>query len=602
MGNGWPTVDVNHLIILASAALAACQGMRSIGTQQPGVPPAPDVAPSPSVPDTAAPPVAPSPPLTLSVVVEGRCPELGVSFLDNATLVHYGHVPGSSDAGAARLVLAFLRDDGTLDEDPKLGRGLMHRELDMTASAALDVESIGGSWPERVTLSLRGEGGERVGSFSEERAWRGDHWEDAPRVARETPSTRWLNGSKLERDYNAYLAYSVVPPGAAPAPDFTSMRVKGAGPDCVFGETALLARPTGELFLAGTFCGFFPTHGVLSDMGPRPTGEAGVARWVPGGKAKLEKIPDVARHADLVLVDFVEASPTTLFLFGTVANPADAQKPDAYLALHDGTSWSRVETPYHGSVTHHEVAPDGALWVLADHALFERKVDGAWNKLPLEDVASVVWANGRPSWVALRRALARRGDDGQWTRISAPRPAFSSSSELDLGSLSISPKGEVWIHASYEEKRPEWTKPERREALLRAGVAYPAAHCDVAMGSSFSSWPPPATAGCAHPVAILARVSKSAPAQYDFPQTRAALRGHTEILGAEFVEIDIDGKRLLAAKVESIEMGKRLVEIVSQGVAGTRPELVCSEPKVTRTIPFDLGTGALKAGRTANAR
>jgi hypothetical protein len=97
-------------------------------------------------------------------------------------------------------------------------------------------------------------------------------------------------------------------------------------------------------------------------------------------------------------------------------------------------------------------------------------------------------------------------------------------------------------------------------------------------------------------------VSKSAPAQYDFPQTRAALRGHTEIAGAEFVEIDIDGKRLLAAKVDSIETGKRLVEIVSQGVPGTRPELVCAEPKVTRSLTFELGTGALKAGRTASAR
>jgi hypothetical protein len=574
--------------ILASAALAACQGMRTIGTQQPGVPPASDVAPTPGLPDTAAPSVATTAPLTLSVAVEGRCPELGIGFMDNATIVHYGHIPGDHDAGAARLVLAFLREDGTLDEDPKLGRGLMHRELGMTSSAALDVKSIGGSWPERATLSLGGEGGERVGSFSEERVCRADHWEAAPNVAGETPSIGWLNGTKLERDYgDAYPAYRVVPAGAAPVPDFTSMRVEGGGPECWFGETAVVARPTGEMFLAGTFCGFFPTHGVLADMGPRPTGEAGVARWVPGAKAKLEKIPDVARHADLVLAGFVEASPTTLFLFGTVANPADAQKPDAYLALHDGTSWSRVETPYHGAVTHHEVAPDGALWVL---------------KLPLEDVASVVWANGRPSWVALRRGLAHRGDDGQWSRFPAPRPAFSNSSELDVEGVSVSPKGDVWVHASYDEKRPEWTKPERREALLRYGVAYPAAHCDVAMGSSFSSWPPPATAACTHLVAILARVSKSAPAQYDFPQTRAALRGHTEISGAEFVEIDIDGKRLLAAKVSSIDTGKRLVEIVSQGVAGTRPELVCTEPKVTRTIPFDLGTGALKAGRAVTAR
>jgi hypothetical protein len=66
-----------------------------------------------------------------------------------------------------------------------------------------------------------------------------------------------------------------------------------------------------------------------------------------------------------------------------------------------------------------------------------------------------------------------------------------------------------------------------------------------------------------------------------------------ELLGTEFVEIEIDGKRLLAAKVKSVEIGNRLVDIVSHGVAGTRPELVCAQPKVTRTIPFDLATGAL---------
>jgi hypothetical protein len=153
----------------------------------------------------------------------------------------------------------------------------------------------------------------------------------------------------------------------------------------------------------------------------------------------------------------------------------------------------------------------------------------------------------------------------------------------------------VWINAAYEEKRPEWTTPEKREALLRLGPARAAAHCDVAMGPSFSSWPAPATPDCADPVAILARVSQSAPKKYDFPQTRAALRGHTELEGTEFVEMEIGGKRFLGAKVRSFDAGKRLVEIVSHGVQGTRPELVCTKPTVKRSIPFDLATGKLRA-------
>jgi hypothetical protein len=124
--------------------------------------------------------------------------------------------------------------------------------------------------------------------------------------------------------------------------------------------------------------------------------------------------------------------------------------------------------------------------------------------------------------------------------------------------------------------------------LLRLGATHAATHCEVAKGPSFSSWPAPATATCETPVAILARVAKSAPADYDFPQTRGAVRGHKELLGTEFVEIDLDGKRLLAAKVPSLDVGKHLVSLVSEAVHGTRPEVVCLQPKVTRPVVVDL--------------
>src|SRR5580658_8711633 len=169
----------SRLFILASAALAACQGTRSIGVPEPtSVPPASPVMPAPiGEQEAQALPVAGPPPPALSVVVEGRCPELGVEFLDNATLVHYGHVPGDHEPGAARLVLAFLKDDGSLDEDPMLGRGLMHRMLGMVSAYPLDVRSMTGSWPDKTMLYLGGEGGERVGALYEARVWRSDHWE-----------------------------------------------------------------------------------------------------------------------------------------------------------------------------------------------------------------------------------------------------------------------------------------------------------------------------------------------------------------------------------------------------------------------------------------
>jgi hypothetical protein len=110
----------------------------------------------------------------------------------------------------------------------------------------------------------------------------------------------------------------------------------------------------------------------------------------------------------------------------------------------------------------------------------------------------------------------------------------------------------------------------------------------------FADWPPPATEGCATPVALLARLSKSAPKNYDFPQTRSALKGHTELEGTQFIEIDLARQRFLAAKVKSLDAGHALVDLVASGVKGTRPELVCTEPKVTRTLTIDLATGTLQ--------
>jgi hypothetical protein len=99
---------------------------------------------------------------------------------------------------------------------------------------------------------------------------------------------------------------------------------------------------------------------------------------------------------------------------------------------------------------------------------------------------------------------------------------------------------------------------------------------------------------------VLARVGKNAPADYDFPETRRALRGHEELQEAELEEVEIDGKRLLAAKVKTFDVGRRLVQIEGHGVRGTRPELVCSDARIVRVLrplTYDLKTGQFQAAR-----
>jgi hypothetical protein len=558
-----------------------------------------EVQPPPARPVVAPPP---PPPAVLSVVVEGACENLDAALLQNATLIHYGHVPGKGEAHATRLVLAFLREDGSLDADPKLERGLPTVSNAYTGGIdtdPLDVTSLTGTWPDDAQLRLVAESGNRMGTEADDYEWATDHWapgDNEPLEAREKPRLPWLAGSKLARgpQLTPYPVLTVVPAGAAPTPDFTALHVAKT-PSCQFMESDLLTRPGGELFLAGKFCGIYPTHehGEWRYDGNHPPvmqGEASVAHWVPGGPATIMAIPPVANRAALELDEFLEASPTSMYLFGRVTH--DSGPPDPYLAFYDGTAWSRVDAPYKGQPSTRDLEADGTLW-LSDsaHDVYRRAPDGTWTKEPLGDVVNVAWRRHRPAWVVALGSVLRHDAGDTWTEVELPHPAFSTSASLTPRRVYLSPAGEVWVKATYEEQRPEWKTPAKREALLRLGTptvaARPANRCDGEIGPSIASWPPPATASCQEPVVILARVSQNAPATFAFPQTRTALRGHPEIAGAELVEIDLGGQRLLAAKVASVEQGTRVAELVGHGVPGAHPEIVCGSVKVTRSIAWD---------------
>jgi hypothetical protein len=585
-------------------ALSGCQGESVVAPPPASAPPASPALTGvalPQAPPAPAPP-APAAPPPLSIVVEGACKELGVGFFDNVTVVHYGDVPDDrfrniEPTPLSSLRLAFVRDDGSVVEDADLMRGIPDGHY-----PSLDLGEVSGTWPTTASLVLYNHGGERVSAESNRYVRQGDRWMPGERRVDSDATNQWISqrswlaGSHLEpvadkEGYSPYPAFRVVPAGAAPTPDFTALHV-AQKPVCHFDPVDIVTRQTGELFLAGRFCGVFPTHSPELGF---PYGEAAVARWAPGGPARLEPIPPVAKREDLFLSKLVEASPTALYLVGD-----DGGKP--YLALYNGLSWSSVPTPFRGYPREAHAEPDGRLWIQSskDELGSRALVSGEWTREPLEPVTFVLWANGRPTWAVAGGVLERHEPDGHWTAIPAPKPAFAAAdAKFDVRWLSVSPRGEVWARAAYEERRPEWTEPEPREALLRLGATAAApTHCEEAkVNSSFTHWPPPATAGCANPVAILARVAKKAPPTYDYPQTRAALRGHQEVAAAELVEIEIDGKRLLAATVPTLEVGKRLVEIEGRGVRGTRPELVCTKPRVTRALDFDFDTGTLRLKR-----
>lgn len=102
------------------------------------------------------------------------------------------------------------------------------------------------------------------------------------------------------------------------------------------------------------------------------------------------------------------------------------------------------------------------------------------------------------------------------------------------------------------------------------------------------------TSKCETPFVLLYTLAKTAPKDYDFPATRDALKGHTELGKASFIEFSRGGQRFFGAIVPSGDLGKKLVDAVKGKVAGSTPQLVCDAPAPDRTLAIDLVTGKMK--------
>src|SRR5262249_25616254 len=95
--------------------------------------------------------------------------------------------------------------------------------------------------------------------------------------------------------------------------------------------------------------------------------------------------------------------------------------------------------------------------------------------------------------------------------------------------------------------------------------------------------PPPAR--CQSPFAGLYKLSRVAPPDFDFPLTREAVKGHTELSDVRFAETEDGGSRYLVAFVPNLGRGQKLVALVRDKVNGARPQLLCGEPpKINRTL------------------
>jgi hypothetical protein len=226
---------------------------------------------------------------------------------------------------------------------------------------------------------------------------------------------------------------------------------------------------------------------------------------------------------------------------GASANAAAAPPPDVpgrpYFAVLQGNSWVPRTGPGAEPITSLTAAPDGSLWATSGGGVWRRPRGGAWSRVALPEGAQ---AN-----------------------------AVFAVSASDVWALDRQ-KEHLQVFASKPSRWPLVMNPPEGEA--------PKA--------------PPATASCATPFVLMYVVnSDKVGTGYDFPLTRKALKGHTELAGMALV---LTEHYQVGAVVPSLEMGEKLAAVIRDNVKGQKPQVVCMAPRVRAEIPVDLATGELK--------
>jgi hypothetical protein len=531
---------LTHSCLALSALLTAC------GTPPPPETPAPATSAStPPVPTSSAAAsaaTAPSgtPSAAASAASKPTSPLQTITELpSDASLFALGARGFVSDG---RHLLSIEGDD--LVFDPAMMAGIEARSAD----TFWRIDRMGGTWPDGAFLTVMLPE-ERTG-FSQHHRWLGTKWKQEGR-SQNSESTvgfaPWSEGRTLAMFRSGSMVrarFEVVagkkggpmPTPTAPSSTPTSICATRLNAD------AFTALPSGEVFMAGTLC---DTEGDAS--------VSAAERWAPGkSKGVLETLPGAAATATLEVDGLVARSPSEVFLIGHLLVGKE-NRP--YFARFDGTRWIDEPPPMTGFPAGLWLGPNGVLWTASGETI--------WSRAP-----------GSTRWAPM--ALPQDTKDGMWA----------------LHAQSVWPRGpgDLWVLAT-GPKSGRLFLMHTRPATKPIKLPDPE---EIAEEVRTRSMPAPLTAGCETPFVLIYTVGKSAPPDYDFPATRAALKGHTELADATLVEVKRVDKRYLGAKVASAAMAQKLVELIKQKVQGSTPQATCYNPKVTRALDLDYTTGELR--------
>lgn len=417
-------------------------------------------------------------------------------------------------------------------------------------------QSVHGIFPDAMFAAVVRPTG-RTG-FTELYKWSGSKWvshyssDQSTSVLDIQP---WQNGTALmveTQSFSGEYRFTVLPKGSkvfVPAPN--SRRWQAASNFCVSGfiPEAFRTLTTGHAFMAGSIC---PPEGSGSNEW-----QPGIKRFSPEDKAgTADVLPEIGSKA-LYIGDIAPHSATNVYVGGNTAPSRYGvqSKVSPYLAHFDGKSWTRDTLPFSDGLSSLDIGADETLWAVSKKgAVFSRPKNGAWAEVPLPN------AGGEDARPIEATAVWSRGP------------------------------GDEWMVGQYKSK-----KGTMRYVVLHSGTPVEMAKLPSieAMADTVAdlAMPTPLTPMCRTPFVLLYTLSKVAPPDFDYPATRAALKGHPEFKGAEFIEFKRLDKRFMGAFVTDAEMGKKLVELVTKKVPNSTPQLACHAPKPSRVLEIDLSAG-----------
>jgi hypothetical protein len=237
------------------------------------------------------------------------------------------------------------------------------------------------------------------------------------------------------------------------------------------------------------------------------------------------------------------------------------------LALFDGKAWSPVAAfPDYVPVSVHDLR--GRAWLQIGprlHRLTGAKLEEV--PVPDEGIEAMHVSPAFEIRVWTGHGLYSLGEGDVWHPVTLPA-GFEEVNELET-------IGGRWVyHAAMKPDSDEHRVLVEGASGPPLDIADP--HAAISPIAFVRAYKP----GCESPFAMLYKLSRVAPRDYDFPATKKALEGQAELSAGRFSEVEALGDRYLVARYEGVgaaaKLG-RLVKLVEKQVQGSKPQLLCAD-------------------------